>query len=268
MPAVTIKKGYSSNGLPYARIGNGERILVVFDGLDFSHKPPGFWAVRVMSGLNKRLIAAGYSIYQVRRKPGLPQGYTMEDMARDYAEMIKSEFKTPVDVMGCSTGGPIALCFAADYPELIHRLVLESTGCRLREKAKPLMLKMAALTREGKWRAAASLMAEALASGTALYLYKPWMWLMGKAVFDSPSGPADDGIAEIMAEDTFDFWERLREIKCPTLVIGGDRDFFYDIKELADGIHGSSLILYNGVGHGAIMKREFSADVTAFLTAS
>ena len=90
---------------------------------------------------------------------------------------------------------------------------------------------------------------------------------MGKSIFDSPSGPAD-GIVEIEAEDIFDFRGHLAEIKPKTLVIGGDKDFFYDLQELAAGIKGAKLVLYKGVGHGALMKREFAADILSFLTSS
>jgi len=266
MPKLPIVTGYSSNGLPYARVGNGGRILVIFDGLDFSHKPPSALELRLMSGLF-RSLAQDYTVYQVRRKPNLPQGYTMQSMADDYATMIKNDFTSPVDVMGNSTGGPIALCFAAAYPGLVRRLVLDSTGCRLREASKAMMLKWAELARRGKWRAAAALLGGILSPGRgASFFLKITMWFMGKRAFGSPISPSD-GIVEIMAEDSFDFRERLKDIKCPALVIGGDKDFFYDLKELADGIPGSRLVLYRGVGHNAMMKREFGADVISFLNA-
>ena len=219
-----------------------------------------------MSGLFKAL-AGEYTVYQVRRKPGLPQGYSMKDMADDYAVMIRNEFKGPVDIMGNSTGGPIALSFAADHPDLVRRLVLDSTGCRLREESKAMQKKWAELAREGRWRSAAALMGGTLSPGRiSRFFLKIIMWSMGKKAFGSPTSPSD-GIVEIEAEDVFDFRGRLKEIKCPALVIGGDKDFFYDLKELADGIPGARLVLYRGVGHNAMMKQEFGADILAFLTA-
>jgi len=73
-------------------------------------------------------------------------------------------------------------------------------------------------------------------------------------------------MVELEAEDKHDFKERLAEIKVPTLVIGGEEDFFYPIRETAAGIPNAKLILYEGVGHLAMMKRQFSEDVIAFLT--
>ena len=67
-------------------------------------------------------------------------------------------------------------------------------------------------------------------------------------------------------EDKHDFKERLADIKLPTLVIGGDQDFFFPIRETAAGIPNAKLILYKGVGHVPMIKRQFSEDVLAFLT--
>jgi pimeloyl-ACP methyl ester carboxylesterase len=265
MPGLKITTGYSKNGLPYARFGDRKNILVVFDGLDFSHKPPGLFAARMGAGYVKALAAAGYTVYQVRRKPGLPKGYTMKDMADDYAVMIKDELRWPVDVMGTSTGGPVAQCFGAYHPELTRRLVLACTGCRLLERGKILQLGVADLTRRGKWRAGAALMAGAITTGVARFFLKSFMWLMGRGAFESVPDPSD-GIVEIEAEDVFDFREHLAEIKTPTLVIGGDKDFFYDLEELAAGIPGAKLVLYKGAGHAAPMKRKFAVDLLSFLT--
>jgi pimeloyl-ACP methyl ester carboxylesterase len=65
----------------------------------------------------------------------LPGGTTAED----YASWIEARFERPVDVIGFSTGGEVAQYFAADHGELVRRLVLSDTGCRLGEDAKALL---------------------------------------------------------------------------------------------------------------------------------
>jgi len=120
--------------------------------------------------------------------------------------------------------------------------------------------------RKGNGRAAAATMASGMMPrGVKRLSFKSLFWLFGKRVFGAPSNPSD-GLVELEAEDKHDFKERLAEIKMPTLVIGGEEDFFYPIRETAAGIPSAKLILYEGVGHGAMMKRQFSEDVTAFLT--
>ncbi len=264
MASLKITTGYSRNGLPYVRMGSSERVLVIFDGLDFTHKPPSTLELRLTGGLMKRLVAGDFTVYQVRRKPGLPAYYSIGEMSDDYAVMIEEEFGGPVDIMGLSTGGPIAQHFAVDHPELVRHLVLAMTGYRLNENGKLLQRQVGHLTREGRWRAAAALMATAMFSGLTGLLFKSMFWLFGRLAFGCPSTPSD-GLVEIEAEDKHDFKEHLAEIKVPTLVIGGDKDFFYPIRETAEGIHDAKLVLYEGIGHTAMMKREFSADVLAFL---
>jgi homoserine acetyltransferase len=51
-----------------------------------------------------------------------------------------------------------------------------------------------------------------------------------------PPPDPSDGLVKIEAEDKHDLKERLAEIKVPTLVIGGEEDFLYPIRETAVGI--------------------------------
>ncbi len=264
MPKNKITTGYTKNGLPYARIEGGPRNLVIFEGLNFNHAPP--------SGLQLRMTVGGYlsfadhyTVYYAGRKPGLPQGYSIKDMADDYAVMIENEMKAPVDVMGLSTGGTIAQQFAVDYPQLVRRLVLASTGYALSENGAAAQKKVIRFTRQGKWRSAAVAMAGAMASGMARPVLTVLLWMIGKNMFQSAGGPSD-GLSELEAEDSFNFKERLPEIKTPTLVIGGENDGFYPIAETGAGIPFAKLILYKNAGHMASMKRRFNHDILVFLT--
>ena len=45
-----------------------------------------------------KLLQNDYTAYIVTRKPGLPDGYSMQNMSDDYATMIREEFGHPVDV--------------------------------------------------------------------------------------------------------------------------------------------------------------------------
>lgn len=95
-----------------------------------------------------------YNVFAVLRKPGLPEGYNLKDMADDYASTIQEKFGGPVDIIGVSTGGSIAQHFAADHPELVRRLVLHSSAHMLSEAGKQLQLKVSRLAQQGQWYAA------------------------------------------------------------------------------------------------------------------
>jgi pimeloyl-ACP methyl ester carboxylesterase len=66
-------------------------------------------------------LARVFTVYRVSRKVGLEPGTTMTDLANDYAQAIENEFGRPLDVLGISTGGSLALQLAADRPELVRR---------------------------------------------------------------------------------------------------------------------------------------------------
>ncbi len=261
-PKVTT--GYFESGLPYARFGSGLRNLVVFEGGGLENKPPSGLMLRMYRGSFDR-IAQEYTVYSVTRKPGLPAGYSIRDMSDDYATMIKDEFGGPVDIMGISTGGPIAQHFAADHPDLVRRLVLAMTGYCLSKEGKELQRRLCDLARQGKWGKAYSTMISGVyPRGIKKHLFKLLMWLYG--TFAAPGDPSDM-LVTLEAEDKHDFKDRLVEIKAPTLVIGGEEDFFYPIRETAAGIPNAELILYEGFGHNAMFdnKRQFQEDILAFL---
>ncbi len=263
MANIEIETGYSANGLPYSRMGSNSRTLVIFDGLSFNHKPPSGLMRRMMPASFKR-IAGSFTVYTVGRKPDLPAGYSMQDMAADYATMVKEELKPPVDIMGLSTGGPIAQYFAVDYPDLLKRLVFASTGHCLSDSGKRLQRRLAYQAQTGNWRAAAATLADGMFSGAARPIMTSIFWLFGNFMLGSSANPLD-GLVEIEAEDRHDFTERLAEIKVPTLIIGGELDKFYMIHQLAEGIPGARLVLYKNTGHAAVMKRRFGEDILAFL---
>jgi pimeloyl-ACP methyl ester carboxylesterase len=264
MARQKVTTGYSANGLPYACIGKGPRKLVVFEGLDFRHKPPSGIMLRMSTGY-LRGLTNDYRICIVSRRPKLPQGYSLKDMSDDYAVMIKNELGGTVDIIGVSTGGAIAQHFAIDHPDLVRRLVLAMTGFRLTDEARELQMKVGELARKGERRAASALLGTAIIrKGAGKHLFKWFMGLMGPLTIPTD---ASDGIVEIEAEDRHDLGDRLERINAETLVIGGEEDFFYPVRETAAKIPGARLVLYPNLGHNAMFarSRQFGEEIRAFL---
>lgn len=262
--------GYTQNGLPYNRFGRGSHPLIVFQGLVEENKPVTGLAARALLAPVK-FLGDHYTVYVVGRRPGLPHSYTLVDMADDYAVMVRSEFGGPVDVVGISTGGSIAQVFAADYPELVSRLVLYSSAYKLGREGRRFQRRLAELAEEGHWGAAA---ASGFAfmflprQGLARKLASPIVGLIAfaRGLFSSPADPLDY-VVTIEAEDVFDFRSRLGEIQAPTLIIGGAEDPFYTpalFRETAAGIPNAQLILYDDAGHAPTGK-QVAQDILAFL---
>ncbi len=257
--------GQFRGGLPYVRFGTGARPVVVLDGLGAEN------AVNpTMARMMYSFLGATFTVYVVSRRPGLPQGYTMTDMADDYAAMIREEFGRPVDVIGVSTGGSIALYLAADHPDVVRRLVIHSSAHTLNDDAKALQLEFARLGGLGEWRAASVLLSGTMTprTGPLAILARPLAGAAGWLMSRRPPKDASDLVVTVHAEDRHAFKDRLHEIHVPTLVAGGTEDFFYSadlFRETAAGIPGARLALYEGKGHASLGK-DFQRAVLAFLT--
>lgn len=256
--------GYLRCGMPYNRLGRGPRPLVVFQGLLFENKPQ-FAGMHFMYNP----LAKDYTVYIVLRKPGMPAGYTLKDMADDYAKMMKEEFGRPLDVIGISTGGSIVQHFAADHPELVRRLVIHSSAYTLNDAAKRVQLQVAHLAQQGQWTKAYETYIRPGLPGADMqkYLSDVIIFLASRLMSINPPKDANDLAVTVAAEDKFDFKARLAQISAPTLVIAGTKDPFYTpelFRETAAGIPNARLILYEGMGHPASGK-QFGRDLLAFL---
>ena len=127
------------------------------------------------------------------------------------------------------TGGSIAQQFAADRPELVRRLILAGTACRLGPMVRDAMRRHAQLAAWGQYRRSAAALAPTI-TGSALgqRLAGAAMWLAAPLGGMGPYWDPSDMIATVEAEDAFDASDRLGEIRAPTLVIGGERDPFIE----------------------------------------
>ena len=261
------EKGVFSNGIPFVRFGKGEKPLIVFSAGPGNDLPSGFMLRMFTRGFKR--IAQNYMVCVVTRKFGLPEGYTTRDMSEDYAALIRDELNGgPIDVVGVSYGGLIAQHLAADHPDLIRRLVIAMAAYKVGDEGKQLDMRFAELMSQGKMRKAFTTMVSILyPGGIKKYFWKFFMWLFAPLMMKAPTYPSDP-LVEAKAEYEHNTKDRLAEINVPTLVIAGDKDFYFPAelyRETAAGIPNAKLILYEGVGHMA-MGKQFDKDVLAFLS--
>lgn len=260
-----VEKGVFSCGIKHVRFGKGEKTLVVFSGGPGDTLPSGF-LLRVFGQF--KYIAKTYVVYVLGRRPEMPEGYTTRDMAEDYAKIIRDEFDSgPVNVMGMSYGGLVAQHLAADHPELIRRLVIAMSCYRFSDEGNEVDMKSAQLLSEGKKRAALKALYPIIEGGRIQKAFlKFFMGYIGPLLWSAPEQPSDL-VVEGKAELAHNTKNRLSEIKVPTLVIGGDKDYYCPVerlRETAAGIPDAKLVLYEGKGH-MTMGKEFDKDVLAFL---
>jgi pimeloyl-ACP methyl ester carboxylesterase len=265
-----VREGTLKGGLTYITFGNGPP-LVVFPGLGPSNANPTGLLLRFEMGWLSPLAGA-FRVYRINRKVALAPHTTMADLASHYAKAIEEMFEGAINILGFSTGGSIAQQFAADRPELVRRLVLVGTACRLGPVARDAQKRHAQFAAWGQYRRSLAALAPTI-TGSALgqRLAGATMWLAAPLGGMGPYWDPSDMIVTVEAEDVFDVSDRLGEISAPTLVIGGERDPCYSRELFAEttrGIPDARLFIYEGRGHGgAVTDRRFARDVTAFLAA-
>ena len=266
-----VREGTLQGCLSYIAFGDGPP-LVVFPGLSPTNANPTGFLLRFEMGWLSPLARA-FRVYRINRKVGLAPDTTMADLTSHYATAIEDRFEGAVHILGFSTGGSIAQEFAADRPELVRRLVLAGTACRLGPVARDAQRRHARFAASGHYRRSLAALAPTL-TGSALgqRLAGAAMWLAAPLDGMGPNWDPSDMIATVEAEDAFDASDRLGEISAPTLVIGGERDPCYSrelFEETTRGIPDARLFIYEGRGHGGtVTDARFARDVTAFLLAS
>jgi pimeloyl-ACP methyl ester carboxylesterase len=262
------RSGVLPGGLPYRAVGHGPPV-VVLPGLTGDNADP--------TGRDRRThlrpftpLTRHFTVYLVNRRPGLAPAASLRDLADDYAAAIHGHLAGSADIIGVSTGGSIAQLFAADHPDLVRRLVLLCSACRLSEYGRQTQRRLARLTAVGQPRRAWAATGPALAAtATGGVLFTALMWLFGARM--NPPDPADL-LATIDAEDTFDATADLPRITAPTLLIAGGRDRFYGpdlFRRTADAIPDARLRLYPGRGHvGVMAHRPAIREIERFLAAA
>jgi pimeloyl-ACP methyl ester carboxylesterase len=99
-----------------------------------------------------------------------------------YATAIEDRFEGAIHILGFSTGGSIAQQFAADRPDLVRRLVLAGTACRLGPVIRDAQRRHAQFAASGQYRRSLAALAPTL-TGSALgqRLAGAAMWLAAQA---------------------------------------------------------------------------------------
>jgi pimeloyl-ACP methyl ester carboxylesterase len=264
MAEVPVVEGAFKGGLPYLKVGRG-RPLVYLCGFTHHHVNPTGMGRRITLGTVRPFAEAGYEVYFTNRPPGLPATTTFADLAAVHADGIAAHFGEPVDVLGHSTGGSLVLQLIADRPEVVRRAVAASAAYRLGPVAKAAQLDLLReIERDGRFHA--ETLVEGLTPNKLLQrLISLPMRLSGLLIkVPNPSDP----IAVLRAEDGFDVYDRLPSIPTETLVICGAKDYFWTpemFRETAERLPNGTLVMYPKSGHAIVTKKQFFADVLAFL---
>ena len=177
-------------------------------------------------------------------------GYTIDQLASDMAEVLRTIGVSSAHIMGSSTGGAIAQVMALDHPEVVQSLTLVTTWARADayfERCFGVRKKILnEMGREAYTRASSTF----LWSGKYIREHAEELerWEEGVLSGSAEIDIMNKRIDMIVEHDQLD---RLKKIDKPTLVVAGRQDIctpsFY-AEEIAAAIPGAELILLDG-GH-------------------
>ena len=189
----------------------------------------------------------------------VPLPWTVEDFARDTAELIEAVCEPPVALIGLSFGGGIVQQVALDYPDLLSCVISMGTG------AKSVGWTWDYQMAEIEWRKAGGRLDGMMAVTHYAAMYYParvlgdrelWPKLRDELLAYYETDTAEDSlIAQWEPCVLFDQTDRLPQCRVPMHVIAFDQDVQavpQDGEEVATLVPGAEFHLFEGMGHCSI----------------
>ena len=265
---MTSTKGktlyFNDKSMDYVIFGKGKKPLLIVPGLG-----DGLQTVKGMSqmlALTYREFAKVYKVYVFSRINELPENYTTRNMAADVAKAMVILNITSGYVMGISQGGMIAQWLAVDFPEKVQKLILAVTTAKPSQLARERIEHWQKLSQSGNFR---DLMLDIAYHSYTQKSYPKWRFL--STIMGRLGRIKDKKRIAIQSQSCLehDSLGVLKEIQCPTLVLGALEDDVIGVKgskELAKGISGCQLLILKHSGHALYEEnKSFQEIVCGFL---
>ncbi|WP_084507354.1 alpha/beta fold hydrolase [Arthrobacter sp. TB 26] len=263
------RDGTFPNGMDYLSWGNGANTLLFIQGGPGSTVPHGVLR-RMLRRQFDPFLQAGYSVWIVTRRRGMPPTHTVADMADDYARLIAEKFGGRADIVVAeSFGGMIAQYLAARHPESFGHMAMVVTAAELSDWGKDVDSRMARAIADGDTDGAGTVFAEYLLPGRRMKWLRQLIGpVIRRRLLSGSEYPSQDVLTEVQGEVSFNSRGVLPLIRRPVLLICGGSDQFFprDVaQETAGLIPDCTLIWYEGKGHvRAASSGRIAQDVLAF----
>ena len=244
-----------------AVFGRGDKPFVIIPGLSLRDVRGAGAGLALMY----RQFAKEFRVYVIDKKSDIADGCSTADLAEDTAAAMTALGITDAFVMGISLGGMIAQELAIRHPELVKKLVLGVTASRGNETITKAVNGWITCAEKGDFGSIVSDMMKIMYSPDYVKRYG-WMFPLLAKLAKPKNETRFIRLAKACL--TCDSYDRLGEITCPTLVLGGVEDQIVTggaSLEIA-GKLGCEIHMYEGLGHSAYEEAaDFNDRVYRFL---
>lgn len=213
------------------------------------------WPLRLIKEMSKSFKVVLFDNRGAGRTDKPDIEYSIKMMAEDTTGLMRCLNIENAHVLGYSMGGSIAQEISLSFPEKVKKLILCSTGC-----GGPESIPASEKVREGLTSTREGLSDDELLRNW-LPVYFPKRFIQNnpdeveeyvRRSLIAPIPPYAYA-RQLQAVISFHSFERLKDIKSPTLVISGKEDILVPHENsilLAENIPGAKLSLLDNLGHG------------------
>ena len=225
--------------------GSGKKNFVIIPGLSIH----GVMEQAEQIAAAYQEFAADYTVYVLDRPRALRPEMTIRELAENAASTMQRLGIRDANLFGASQGGMIAQYIAIDHPELVRKMVLGSTLCRVNKTFAQEVGEWIRLAENRNETQLVKKFVEDVYSEKTLASYRD-------VLISANTGISEAEYARFLilakACGTFNCREELHRVQCPVLVLGSEGDKVITAegsKEIAEALN-CELYLYDGsYGH-------------------
>ena len=248
----------------YVTFGKGKNNMILIPGIG-----DGFKTMKGMTipfSILYKKYAKDYKVYVFSRRNNLKEGFTINDMANDIIDHMHKLSIDKADIVGVSQGGMIAQCIAINAPTLVNKLVLAVTISRPNEILNETVNNWIKMAQNKEYR---NILIDCAYKSYTDKTIKKYEKLYKLISINEKNQSFDRFIIEAKSCLSFNSYDKLDKIKCPTLIIGAAKDKTLGIigsNELHNKIKNSKLYIYDEYSHGVYEEaKDFNNRILAFL---